>query len=533
MANLWDEREIERRLIDADAAGDDELADALADRLSKIRKSRAELGEMGDPAKGQSTFSNIAAGVGKSVMDTGRGIGQMLGLVDQQTVDEAARLDRPLMDTGAGVGGNIGGQVLQMAVPGGALAKAGMVPKALQTGRGALGAAALSGGAFAATQPVLSGETRLANTAKGAAYGAAGQGAAQLVGKAARGAADTLEPEVKRLAAKAESFGIPITLAQLSDSRFVQTLKSVVDKLPFSGAAKMNDRQIAAFNKAVAGTFGEKADKITPDVAAAAKRRIGGMFDSLSARNTLKADSQLVNDLVSVVDDANRFGTADNARMVQNLVDDLLSKTKDGKIPGRTYREFDSKIGKLMKGGGDKAAYLGDLRGVIRDAMDRSISPADSKAWQTARAQYRNLKTVEDLIEKADAGDLSPALLLNAVRKSNPNFAYGSGGDLADLARIGQQFLKDRVPNSGTAERLIAGSAILGGGSALGIDPLALGGAALVGRGLGGALNSGRLGTYMQQGSPLIQNYGVPLARPLPFLFPAAANAQQQEPPGR
>jgi hypothetical protein len=165
--------------------------------------------------------------------------------------------------------------------------------------------------------------------------------------------------------------------------------------------------------------------------------------------------------------------------------------------------------------------------------MDRSISPADSKAWQTARSQYRNLKTVEDLIEKADAGDLSPALLLNAVRKSNPNFAYGSGGDLGDLARIGQQFLKDRVPNSGTAERVIAGSALLGGGSALGIDPYSLALMAATGRVAGGALNSRAAGRYMQQGSPLLQNYAVPLARPAPFLFPAYANAQEQQPPRR
>jgi len=38
---------------------------------------------------------------------------------------------------------------------------------------------------------------------------------------------------------------------------------------------------------------------------------------------------------------------------------------------------------------------------------------------------------------------------LNEVRKANPNFAYGSGGDIADIARIGQRFMR-QPPDSGT-----------------------------------------------------------------------------------
>lgn len=40
--------------------------------------------------------------------------------------------------------------------------------------------------------------------------------------------------------------------------------------------------------------------------------------------------------------------------------------------------------------------------------------------------------------------------------------AVGNGGDLGDLARIGQRFLKE-APNSGTADRMLVNLGIGGG----------------------------------------------------------------------
>lgn len=476
------------------------------------------------PTEGQSFLQNAAAGAGKSVADTWEGTKQLFGFGNQSAIDERARLDAPLMQTGGGLTGNIAGQVAQMALPGAALGKLGMGVKAATT-LGKAAQAAAGAGAFAGLQPVLSGQSRAENAATGAAWGAGGQLAASGLSRAAKGGKDAIEPALRDLAMKAESYGIPVTMAQLSDSRFLRTLKSVVDKLPFSGSQKLAGQQQKAFNRAVAQTFGESADNVSTDVAAAAKRRLGRTFEALSARNKVKVDGQLLNDLVSLSDEASKTGTADNARAVTSLVDDFLSKTENGAVSGKAYRELDSRVGRLIKGtqDGDKRHYLGRLRDSIRDAMDRSISPGDSKAWQGARKQYRNLKTVEDLIEKSATGDLSPALLLGLVRRADKNMAYTGGGELGDLARIGQRFLKDPIPNSGTAERLLAAGAISGGGYALGIDPTTLATMALMGRGVGGVLNSNAGRRYMLQGAPALQRLGAPL----PYMLPAAANAQQ------
>jgi len=75
------------------------------------------------------------------------------------------------------------------------------------------------------------------------------------------------------------------------------------------------------------------------------------------------------------------------------------------------------------------------------------------------------MKTVEDLVEKSTYGNLSPALLMGQVRaasarndSSTGGMAYTGGGPLGDLARIGQQFLKE-PPNSGSPDRIMVNAA--------------------------------------------------------------------------
>ena len=58
-----------------------------------------------DPTEGTGLLQRMREGAGKAFWDVGMGAGQILGLVDQQTVDEEKRLSKPLMDTGGGLAG--------------------------------------------------------------------------------------------------------------------------------------------------------------------------------------------------------------------------------------------------------------------------------------------------------------------------------------------------------------------------------------------------------------------------------------------
>lgn len=174
--------QLEQALRNADAAGDVQAARALAAEIVRVRGGAAPAQAPAaakpiDPSEGSLPFrpfgidtglqmpqgvSRFLAGAGKSMVDVGRGAGQMLGLVDRQSIDEVHRLDNPLTNTGAGIAGGIAGNVAMT------------LPAVLAGPVGAtIGAQAALGAAQGALQPVGTDESRLKNIAVGGAVGAA------------------------------------------------------------------------------------------------------------------------------------------------------------------------------------------------------------------------------------------------------------------------------------------------------------------------------------------------------------------------
>jgi len=168
---MTDEEELELLLMERE----------LAQLKGKKRKPLRDITPKYSATDGMSGLDKFAAGVGKSIYDTGRGIGQLTGLVSQEEIDNAKALDASLMDNGAGIAGNIAGQIGMVLAPGGAAMKyGGAIPKignavskfgkfaAMPTG---LIPSALSGGLLGGTQPVASDGSRINNAAIGAASG--------------------------------------------------------------------------------------------------------------------------------------------------------------------------------------------------------------------------------------------------------------------------------------------------------------------------------------------------------------------------
>lgn len=107
------------------------IAQALKPKTGEDLKAIAkQRGEVVDPTAEMGTGSRFAAGLGKSVVDTGRGIGQLFGLVSGQDVKNAREQDAPLMNTGAGLAGDVLGTVGTTIAPGGLLKAAGGIATA-------------------------------------------------------------------------------------------------------------------------------------------------------------------------------------------------------------------------------------------------------------------------------------------------------------------------------------------------------------------------------------------------------------------
>lgn len=442
-------------------------------------------------------------------------------LAMQNGQDQQFQGDHPVLSTGAQIAGGVGALGgLASAVPaaGTALGMTGNL--ASRTIAGGLSSAAI-GGADAAVRSDGDLGAIERGAALGGIIGAAAPTAGKLIGAGVnRLIGGTVPERVAQLAQLArDKYGINVGPGQLSTNPTIRFLDSVVNRLPFSGGTAAKAAQQSAFNRAVANSFGESASEVTPEVIQSAKSRIGQVFDSVAERTpSIKADGQFGEDLKGIINDASQTLQSSEFDPLRTQMREILTKFKDGgnQIDGATYQALTRKGAPLDRAMQSNDPNVSFYASKIRDALDGTLersAPADVLGdLQTARSQWKALKTVEPLANKSTTGDISPALLMTQATKQYGGAAYGQGADLVDLGRIGQQFLKE-APSSGTAERTPLVNSLLGGAGGAGaiglalnpaMIPLAAGKAAIGGaliRGTGALLRSPYLGNRMIQNS--------------------------------
>jgi hypothetical protein len=182
--------EVIQAIRNADAAGDSASVRKLGTYLASMTAPEAAP----NPTDGMSSSELFLAGTGKAFADVGRGLGQLarkampdkaadaIGLPTQADIDGAKARDAALMNTTAGKVGNITGTV------------AAALPTVFIPGAATLPGAAAVGAGIGFTQPVASDESRLENTAVGAAGGAGGVALGRAVTAGVKGGKALLEP---------------------------------------------------------------------------------------------------------------------------------------------------------------------------------------------------------------------------------------------------------------------------------------------------------------------------------------------------
>lgn len=345
---------------------------------------------------------------------------------------------------------------------------AGIAETALQNQGTQLAATAAGSTASSATREAGGGTG--AQIAAGLVGGVAPSVARAAVPAVAGAVLSSTVPEVRRdLARQALARGIELTPAQLSDSRFVRFTQSALRSVPFTGAARRSERQVAQFNRAVANAIGENADNVDAQVNEAARRRQSNLFGQLTARNALNVDTRFLRSLQNISDNSSVSPQARQAvdAAIERLYDQATTGPNGVVIPGRSYQALDSDLGNIVRAGGVEGHYVGQLRDAIRGAMDRSISPQDAQAWRQLRREYANRKTIEPLVAKSGGEGIPPAQVLSAAtntKSSKTAMATGRGGEIGTLGNIGR--LMREPPSSGTAERASVTSLFTLGGYA-------------------------------------------------------------------
>lgn len=290
-----------------------------------------------------------------------------------------------------------------------------------------------------------------------------------------------MDPERARLVALAQQEGIPLSVGQQTGNRTAQLVESVNARHPLAQPIEQAGRTQTqkAFNAAAMRAAGSSADDATEASLRAAKDDIGRTYQGVTSRTpSVDLGGALPGELAAVQAEYQVLLGPQQRPMIQALVDDILNRPS---MTGAEYQRIRSKLGAQAKSAGNDAAYQASLKGIqkaLDDAFQRSAAPADAAAYNTAKEQYRNLKTIEQAMKtgasEGSLGNVMPSRLA-AVTARQP------GHPLADLGKLGSAVIRDPIPNSGTAERasLLAMTGAFGAGvepisaiSAAGVPPL-------------------------------------------------------------
>lgn len=546
------------RSAPAPAGGD---ADYAAQAQSYIANSRAEQSAQakseGEKARQSLLMAapNLAAGavrgagsIGSTLLapiDMAKDAIAGKGLSLQSNRERRAGIDGGLRELGANPDslmyktGKLGGEIAGTAGAGGVLANgarfAGASPafaNALATGgmrAGTTSGAAnmltrIAGGAITggATAGLVNPEDAVAGAAMGGALPPVVAG----VGGAGRaiGRSFSIGDGNRALAQKAvNQYGIPLGVGDIAEGGTIKAVRSILNDAPFSGGVGAAQREGVqeGFNRAVGGTFGAPEKKLTADVVDAAKKRMGAEFDRIWNNNTMAYDGQLFNDIQALRKEAAKLpgdaaahhGGGDAKRLAAWL-DDIESKMVADQnggmyLPGDVANRLQSKLRKeAASASGFLKEDITKLRKSLIGAFNRNVSPADAQALAQNMGQYKAFKTIEPLLNSAEAGvagrmpgDVPAALLPQAVARQ---YSQAGNAPLGELSQIGSRFLVDRTAKTGGSMRAALqntalGTALIGGGLS---NPLLAAGAIPAAAGTNALLGSPALARFLLNGSP-------------------------------
>lgn len=409
--------------------------------------------------------------------------GQMLSgnTLDNLSVDpERARDALDVADEtnpGAAFMGNMSGALMAGATGEAALARLGMAPGLVRGFLADVGAGSAQG----------AGAADNGNRATGAAQGAISTAVGNLLGTGAmKGAARIAAPTGGKMRPLYDAGVRPTPGQRFAESgtagRLLNATEEALQSVPVVGSAIRGARegardqfQVGAFNQALAEIGEELPKGMKPgnDPHKFAQEAFNRVYTEARSGMRLVADEQLANDLAALAPDIETLGEFGQQTVKRVMATKVNRHLVNGVMEGNGYKSALSDLGKEIarysSGSGAFERHIGEVLSGVRDALEssarRNSDPEAVALLDAADAGYAKLVRIEDAAARrgGDSGTFSPTHFDGAVQRTSGGVrskAYLRGDALMqDYANAGKG-LADKLPNSGTADRVMAGYAV-------------------------------------------------------------------------
>jgi len=202
---------------------------------------------------------------------------------------------------------------------------------------------------------------------------------------------------------------------------------------------------------------------------------------------TFRADEQLAQDLSALSPEISTLGPQAQGKLKAIMENQVNKRVVNGEMDGQNFKRTVSDLGKhiarMRKSSNSEDQALADIlegvKGAIESSARRHSDQAAVELLDAADAGYAKFVRIENAAARVggDSGTFSPKAFDRAVQQESGGIRSKSylRGDalMQDYAQAGKN-LDDTLPNSGTADRIMAGYAVGApvAGAAIYADPV-------------------------------------------------------------
>jgi len=270
----------------------------------------------------------------------------------------------------------------------------------------------------------------------------------------------------KAILDRGKAMGFRTTPGQETGSRSLQQMEARLESNPFTSGTfneiKATNQKV--LNQSAAKAIGVDAMELSNPVLAQAQRQISAVYNKVASPNVQKLDQMYVMNGIDLIDSAAE-GLTTQPFKTNIFVKQLQELAAKGEATGNQLTTLSSKIGKRAKNemttaNGDRELgnALFQIKEIVDDQLAAGLSAADQAAFQTARANYRNLMTLRSNpgVVNPSSGNVSGLNLASALTRKDPRgFMEGTNTTpMYEAARFAQAF-RPIVGDSGTATRMM------------------------------------------------------------------------------